>query len=123
MPCSGPPFPLVTPDVRISRIRRSQILLAAGVRKEVTAHRHRLQTQGEQVTIPGGAFRGTEGPLAPPAQVPDQTLTHVPADLPKRPLRIAQLEVGPPALQVSVQLEHEPADRLATHDRPGHLPQ
>jgi hypothetical protein len=43
MPYSGHSSPLVTPDVQISRIRRSQILLVAGMRKEVTVHLDRQQ--------------------------------------------------------------------------------
>jgi hypothetical protein len=73
MPYSGHSSPLVTPDVQISRIRRSQILLVAGIRKEVTVHLDRQQAQLNQVLIPGDSFRTTEGPLAPPAQMPDQT--------------------------------------------------
>jgi hypothetical protein len=123
MPCTAFRSPLFTPDVRISRIRRSQIPLAAGLHKELTVHLHRLQTQLGQVLIVGRSFRGTEGPLAPPAQMPDQTLTYVPADLPKRPPGMAQSEVFPPSFQVSVYLPHEPANRLETHVWACHLSQ
>ena len=123
MPCTAFRSPLVTPDVRISRIRRSQILLAAGLRKELTVHLHRHQAQVDQMLIVGRSFRRTEGPLAPPAQMPAQTLTNVPAYLPKRPPGVAQSEVFPPSFQVSVHLPHEPADRLEAHARACHLSQ
>src|SRR3954453_7584282 len=102
MPCTRPNSPLVTPDVRIYRIQRSQILLAAGLRKELKDPLHRQQAQVDQLTIPGGSFRTPEGPLAPPAPVPDQTLAFIPPDRAERPSWIAQLEVLPPALEVSV---------------------
>src|SRR5215210_4365837 len=123
MPCNCPRSPLVTPDVRISRIRRSQIPLAAGIRKEVTVPLHRQQPQIEQLTIPGGSLRRAEGPLAPPAQMPDQTLADIPADLAERLPWVAQLEVLPPALQVSVDLADENADRLEAHGGTRPLPQ
>src|SRR5688572_4443779 len=98
--------PLLTPDVRISRTRRSQILLTAGVRKERTTHLHRQQAQLGQLTIPGGSFRGAEGPLTPPTRMPGQTLANKPADLVERLPGMTGLEVFPPASQVPVDLVH-----------------
>src|SRR5438034_401744 len=123
MPYSGQRSPLVTPDVRISRIRRSQILLVAGVRKEMTVYLHRQQAQLEQVLIPGSSFPGTEGPLTPPAQMPDQTLAHEPADLAKSPPWIAELEVFPPACQVSIQPLDEFGHRHEAHACADDVPQ
>src|ERR1700678_3815234 len=123
MPYTASRSPLLTPDVRISRIRRSQIPLAAGFHKELMAHLHRRQPQLEQVLIPGSSLRGSERPLAPPAQVPDHTLPNKSADHAVCPAWIAQLEVFPPALQVAVQSHHKPENGLVTHGRAGHLSQ
>jgi len=69
MPCSGHSSPLVTPDVRMSRIRRSQILIAKGMHKELTGHLETQKTKAVQLRVPGGSFPGLERPLAPPTQV------------------------------------------------------
>src|SRR5438067_13229025 len=104
MPCPEACSPLVTPDVRISRIRRSQILLAAGVRKELTARLHRHQTEVGQLTIPGGSFRWSEGSLAPPAQVSVQTLSNIPAVCAERLPGMARYVCVLPDIQLSVDL-------------------
>ncbi len=69
MACDNGGIMRADPDVRISRIRRSQIPLAAGMRKEWTGHLHRHQAQVGQLAIPGDSFRGPEGPLAPQCRI------------------------------------------------------
>jgi hypothetical protein len=66
IPCTTARSPLVTPDGRISRIRRSQIRLTKGIRKELTYQLQHLQAQSGQSTILTGSFQGTEGTLTPP---------------------------------------------------------
>src|SRR5260370_7218650 len=104
MPCTRPRSPLVTPDVQISRIRRTQILLAAGLHKELTAAVKRPQAQVGQLLIPGSSFRRMEGPLAPPAQMPDQTLPNM---------------LGPQVFLKTLQKAHDPLvggfDLLESH--------
>ena len=123
MPCRRTCSALVTPDVRISRIRRSPIPRTAGVRTEWTDRRHRHQAQRGPLPIPGGSFRGTEGPLTPPAPRPEQTLAHRAADLPERLPGVTQREVFPLAFPVSVDLPHEHGDRREAPGWAGPLPQ
>src|SRR5438067_197780 len=104
MPCTAAPSPLLTPDVRFSRIRRSQVPLPQACTRSCAAQTSQVhQPQTRQALIPRLSFRGAEGPLAPPPQVGDQPTPYVPIDPPHRLPRVAQAVVVRPAFQVPVQ--------------------
>src|SRR5439155_14956977 len=75
------------------------------------------------MVIPALPFRGTEGPLAPTAQVPPQAATHELVDLLKRPPRVTLTKVIRPACQVSVQFPDQGRDRLPAETAAGQDPQ
>src|ERR1700730_17405159 len=113
LPCLPARSPLVAPDVRISRIRRSQIPEPHACARSCAAWTLQVdQAQFPQVLIPGLPYRRTVGPLAPSLQVSDQPTAYVTVDRPECLPGVAQPEVVRPAFQVSVQVPDQHRQRL-----------
>src|ERR1700734_3140065 len=103
MPCAYGSSPLVTPDVRISRIRRTQIPSPQACARCCANASQVNQPLLLQMTIQGRVPRNSIRPLAPPTQMTRQPIPYKPVDLPKLLARITQPKVIRPALQGLVQ--------------------
>src|ERR1700722_7323261 len=103
MPCSHGRSPLVTPDVRISRIRRSQIPSPQAFARSCADVSQVDQTLFLQMTVRGLPLGNSIRPLAPPTQMSRQPIPYKPVDLPKLLPRVPQPEVVGPTSQVYIQ--------------------
>src|ERR1700686_3343857 len=72
------------------------------------------QSNPLKIPVPRHSFRRAKWPLTAPLQMPDETATHEPVDIPVNGHGVSEREVVSPSLQMSIQLLNQRGDRLET---------